>query len=173
MYSLHFARFCAISGFKFNSFMSSLTHSSHVFLGLSLQPFPSTLAFRQALTHSSPTIRSTCPDQRNLPLLTTSSTHSIPKPERKYSLLFLSDNFSPHILLTIHISLRSGLLASSSFTGQVSLSYTKTLCTQALYIFPFNFREVPLSARTGLRSLNFSQAHLTLVLAASFAPPCL
>src|SRR2546426_8796245 len=30
--------------------MSSLTHSSHVFLGLPLQPFPST--FRQALTHS-------------------------------------------------------------------------------------------------------------------------
>src|SRR5207244_7235532 len=52
MYSLHCARFCAISGFKFNSFMSSLTHSSHVFLGLPLQPFPSTLTFRQALTHS-------------------------------------------------------------------------------------------------------------------------
>src|SRR5437870_4653671 len=52
MYSLHCARFCAISGFKFNSFMSSLTHSSHAFLGLPLQPFPSTLTFRQALTHS-------------------------------------------------------------------------------------------------------------------------
>src|SRR3989454_7289997 len=50
MYSLHCARFCAISGFKFNSFMSFLTHSSHVFLGLPLQPFPSTLTFRQALT---------------------------------------------------------------------------------------------------------------------------
>src|SRR3989454_328656 len=49
MYSLHCARFCAISGFKFNSFMSSLTHPSHVFLGLPLQPFPSTLTFRQAL----------------------------------------------------------------------------------------------------------------------------
>src|SRR5438445_9091517 len=48
MYSLHCARFCAISGFKFNSFMSFLTHSSHVFLGLPLQPFPSTLTFRQA-----------------------------------------------------------------------------------------------------------------------------
>src|SRR5437870_562733 len=54
MYSLHRARFCAIFGFKFNSFMSSLTHSSHVFLGLPLQPFPSTLTFRQALTHSPP-----------------------------------------------------------------------------------------------------------------------
>src|SRR2546426_8596058 len=112
MYSLHSARFCAISGFKFNSFMSSLTHSSHDFLGLPLQPCPFTLTFRQALTHSSPTIRSTCPNQRNLPLLTTSTTHSIPKRESKYSLLFLSDNFTPHILLTIHISLRSSLLAS-------------------------------------------------------------
>src|SRR3989454_11968549 len=52
--------------------------------------------------------------------------------ERKYSLLFLSDNFTPHILLTIHFSLRSSLLASSSFKGQLSLPYTKTLCTQAL-----------------------------------------
>src|SRR5207245_9625178 len=121
MYSLHCARFCAISGFKFNSFMSSLTYSSHVILGLPLQPFPSTITFRQALTQSSPTIRSTCPNQRNLPLLTTSTTHSIPKRERQYSLLFLSDKsyFTPHILLTIHISLRSSLLASSSFTGQV------------------------------------------------------
>src|SRR5438445_12438821 len=50
MYSLHRARFCAIFGFTFTSFMSSLTHSSHVFLGLPLQPFPSTLTFRQALT---------------------------------------------------------------------------------------------------------------------------
>src|SRR2546426_3768639 len=50
----------------------------------------------------------------------------------KYSLLFLSDNFTPYILLTIHISFHSSLLASSSFTGQVSLPYTKTLCTQAL-----------------------------------------
>src|SRR3989454_12034466 len=111
MFSLHRARFCAIFGFKFTSFMSSLTHSSHVFLGLPLQPFPSTLTFRQALTNSSPNIRSTCPNQRNLPLLTTSTTHSIPKRERKYSLLFLSDNFTPHILLTIHISLRSSLLS--------------------------------------------------------------
>src|SRR5207253_10636209 len=132
MYSLHRARFCAIFGFTFNSFMSSLTHSSHVFLGLPLQPLPSTSTFRQALTHTPPTIRSTCPNQRNLPLLTTSTTHSTPKRDPKYSLLFLSDNFTPHILLTIHISLRSSLLASSSFKGQVSLPYTKTLCTQAL-----------------------------------------
>src|SRR2546426_11404505 len=103
--------------------MSSLTHSSHVFLGLPLQPFPFTLTFRQALTHSPPTIRSTCPNQRNLPLLTT------------YSLLFLSDNFTPHILRTIHISLRSSLLASSSFKGQVSLPYTKTLYAQACKFF--------------------------------------
>src|SRR5437870_705534 len=132
MYSLHRARFCAIFGFKFNSFMSSLTHSCHVFLGLPLQPFPSTLTCWQALTHSSPTICSTCPTQRNLHLLTTSSTHSISKRERRYSLLFLLDNFTPHILLTIHISLRSSLLAFSSSEGQVSLPYTKTLCTQAL-----------------------------------------
>src|SRR5437870_1381731 len=98
----------------------------------SFATFPSTLTFRQTITHSSPAIRSTCPNQRNLPLLTTTITHSIPKRERKYSLLFLSDNFTPHILLTICISLRSSLLGSSSFKSQASLPYTKTLCTQAL-----------------------------------------
>src|SRR5207245_1773373 len=54
MYSLHRARFCAIFGFKFNSFMSSLTHSSQVFLGLPSQPFPSTLTFRQELSATPP-----------------------------------------------------------------------------------------------------------------------
>src|SRR5207245_2350231 len=131
MYSLHRARFCAIFGFKFNSFMSSLTHSSHVFLVLPLQPFPSPLTFRQALT-TPPYHTLHVSKPTHLPLLTASTTHSIPKRERKYSLLSLSDNFTPHILLTIHISLRSSLLASSSFKGQVSLPYTKTLCTQAL-----------------------------------------
>src|SRR5438445_7365981 len=108
MYSLHRARFCAIFGFKFNSFMSSLTHSSHVFLGLPLQTFPSTLTFGQSLTHCPPTIRSTCPNQRNLPLLTPSTPHSIPTRERNYSLLFLSDNFHTSFLpSTSHCALVS------------------------------------------------------------------
>src|SRR2546426_4509395 len=102
------------------SWSSFVTFSFHLNISAGTYPLPP------------PTIRSTCPNQRNLPLLATSTTHSIPKRERKYSLLFLSDNFTPHILLTIHISLRSSLLASSSFKGQVSLPYTKKLCTQAL-----------------------------------------
>src|SRR5437870_10681461 len=105
MYSLHRERFCAIFGFKFNSFMSSLTHSSHVFLGLPLQPFPFTLTFRQALTHSPPTIRSTCPNQRNLPLLTTSTTHSIPKRAQVLTPLPLGQlhpthpSYHPHLIV--------------------------------------------------------------------------
>src|SRR5207244_1538349 len=78
---------------------------------LHLLPFPFTITLRQALTHSSPSMRSTCTYQRNLTLLTTSTTHSIPKRESKSSLLFLSDNFTPHFVLTIALSVRSNLLA--------------------------------------------------------------
>src|SRR5437870_6537389 len=105
MYSLHRARFCAIFGFKFNSFMSSLTHSSHVFLGLPLQPFPSTLTFRQALTHSPHMLHVSKPTQSTSPhhlhhTLNTQTRAQVltPLPLRQ---------LHPHILLTIHISLRS------------------------------------------------------------------
>src|SRR5207245_9571615 len=99
MYSLHRARFCAIFGFKFNSFMSSLTYSSHVFLDLPLQPFPSTLTFRQALTHSSPT---TCPNKRNRHLLTTSTIHSITISTHKYTIQLIT--ITQQLLFTINIS---------------------------------------------------------------------
>src|SRR5207245_3790537 len=66
------------------SWSSFATFSFHFNISAGTYPLP-------------PTMRSTCPNQRNLPLLTTSTTHSIPKRERKYSLLFLSDNFTPHI----------------------------------------------------------------------------
>src|SRR2546426_7247210 len=96
------------------SWSSFATFSFHLNISAGTYPLPHTT-------------RPTCPNQRNLPLLTTSTTHSIPKREREYSLLFLSDNFNPHILLTIHVSLRSSLLASSSFKGQVLLPHTKTV----------------------------------------------
>src|SRR6266568_4480851 len=58
-------------------------------------------------------IRSKCPNHRNLLLLTTSVTHSIPKSEIISSLFFLHEKLTPHILLTIALSVRNSLLASS------------------------------------------------------------
>src|SRR2546425_9598219 len=40
--------------------------------------------------------------------------------------------------------LTSLCIISFTFIGQVSLPYTSTLCTHALYIFPFTFNEAPL-----------------------------
>ena len=102
----------------FNTFKSCLSWpSSATFpfhLNISAGTYP--LLPYHTLHVSKPT-QSTSPA-----LLTTSTTHSIPKRERKYSLLFLSENFTPHILLTIHISMRSSLLASSSISGLLHLT---------------------------------------------------
>src|SRR5437867_3710532 len=70
-----------------------------------------------------------------------------------------------------HAIFRSHNRISTAFIGQVSLPYTSTLCTHALYIFPFTFNEAPLAVNNPLKSLNFPQAHLTLALDASSAPP--
>src|SRR3989442_356376 len=55
--------------------------------------------------------------------------------------------------------------------SQAPSVHTSTLCTHALYIFPFTFNEAPLAVNNPLKSLNFPQAHLTLALDASSAPP--
>src|SRR3989442_15657954 len=44
------------------------------------------------------------------------------------------------------------------------------LYTRSIY-FPFSLNEAPLAVNNLLRSLNFPQAHLTLALDASAAPP--
>src|SRR5260221_10417474 len=76
-----------------------------------------------------------------------------------------------NIHLTIILSALFNLRISSTFVTQVSLPYTITLCTHALYIFPFNFREAPFKVKMGKSSLNLPHAHLTRVLDDSSAPP--
>src|SRR5206468_1522230 len=85
--------------------------------------------------------------------------------------LLLSFSVTPDIHLTMLFSVLTSLCISSFFIGQVSLPYTSTLCTHALYIFPFTLNEAPLAVNNILRSLNFPQSHLTLALDASSAPP--
>src|SRR6266568_1677734 len=114
MHLLHWTRSCAISGFKPHIFRSSFKHSYQVFLPLPQPPFPSTLNSLQAVAHLSLSIRSKCPNHRNLLLRTTSFTHLIPKSEIISSLFFLHDMVIPHILLTNSPSVRNSL-ASSTF----------------------------------------------------------
>src|SRR5206468_2522310 len=164
--------FCTSSFFDPHSLMSLSTHSIHVFLPL---PFPlsppTTSKFLHLETQSSASLRSTCPNHLSLPRLTTLFTPTIPSPRLSSSLDLLSFRVTPDIRLTMIFSVLTSLCLSTTFTGQVSLPYTSTLCTHALYIFPFTFNEAPLVVNSLLRSLNFPQAHLTLALDASSAPP--
>src|SRR5437867_10468195 len=65
-----------------------------------------------------------------------------PKPEL-LTRIFLSFRVTPDIHLTILFSVLTSLCISTFFIGQVSLQYTSTLCTHALYIFPFTLNEAP------------------------------
>src|SRR3989441_5878223 len=168
---LHKGLSCVSSFFNPHSFMSSFTHSIHVILGLPLLTPPTTSKFLHLETQSSASLRSTCPNHLSLPRLTTSSTHSMPSPHLSSSLGLLSFSVTPDIHLTILFSVLTSLCISFTFIGQVSLPYTSTLCTHALYIFPFTLKEAPLAVNNILKSLNFPQAHLTLALDASSAPP--
>ena len=122
----------AHSGCKPSSFMSSLTHCSHVFLLRPRLLVPSTTNPLQADTQSSTLLGSRCPNHLNLPRLTTSAAQLKPRRLHKSSLRFLSFKDTPHIHLTIIRSVLSRLLRSSAFIAHVSVPYIKTLWTQAL-----------------------------------------
>src|SRR6267154_3538002 len=150
--------------------MSVATHSIHAFLPLPILTFPSTSKLLHLETQSSAALRSTCPYHLNLPRLTTLSTLSIPNPCLN-SLVFLSFMVTPDIHLTMLFSVLRSRCISSTFIAQVSLRYTSTLSTHPLYIFPFTLKEAPLAVSNILSSKNFPQAHLTLALEDSSAPP--
>ena len=76
-----------------------------------------------------------------------------------------------HIHLTIMRSALSRLCRFSAFTDYVSVPYVNTLWTQALKIFSFMRCDAPRAVRMGDSSLNLTQAHRTLALAASSTPP--
>src|SRR6476469_1023043 len=75
---------------------------------------------------------SRCPNHLNLPLSTTSATPVTPKRSLKSTLLFLAFNDTPHIHLTIIISVLSNRCMSSLFIAHVSLPYINTFCTHTL-----------------------------------------
>ena len=88
-------------------------------------------------------LRSRCPNHLNLPRLTTSATLSTPRRLYKSTLRFLSFSDTPHIHLTIIRSVLSRLCRFAFFIARVSVPYVNTLWTQALYIFPFMWYDVP------------------------------
>src|SRR5438876_10199266 len=135
--------------------MPSFTHSIHVFLGLPFLTPPNTSNFLHLETQSPAALRSTCPNHLSLPRLTTLSSPTIPSLLLSSSLDLLPFRVTPDIHLTMLFSVLASLCISSTFIGQVSLPYTSTLCTHALYIFPFTLNEAPLAVNNPLKSLNF------------------
>src|SRR6267154_2948589 len=125
--------------------MSVATHSNHVFLPLPLPMTPFTSKFLHLETQSTVVLRSTCPYHLSLPRLTTLSTLSIPNPCLSFLHVLLSLIVTPDIHLTILFSVLCSLCISSTFIAQVSLPYTGTHCTHALYVFPFTLKEAPLA----------------------------
>lgn len=115
-----------------NSLMSSLTTSSHVFLGLPFGLTPPTSILVHFFSHSSSSFLSTCPNHRSRPLLNTYINVSIPNHLLSSSFLFLSLSLTPHINLTICISALSILCTFSPFNAHVSLPYNITLLTHIL-----------------------------------------
>src|SRR5437867_10204017 len=89
--------------------MSSFTHFIHVFLFPPFPTPPTTSKRRHSETQSSAPLRSTCPNHLSLPLLTTLSTLSIPKPILRSLVLLLSFSVTPDIHLTILFSVLTSL----------------------------------------------------------------
>src|SRR5580704_8658013 len=97
-------------------------------------------------TQSSSDLRCTCPNQRNLFLLTTSTIDSTPKRLLSSMFVCLSRNDTPHIRLIILISVLSNFASCSTFIGHVSLPYNIQLLIQHLYILFFTASDAPLWA---------------------------
>src|SRR5580700_4557520 len=110
---LHIVRSCASHRLSPFLFMSSFTHSCHVFLPLPYLRAPSTTKSLHIFSQSSRDLRSTSPNHNSLPRLTTSTTSSTPSRTNNSSLDFLSFNVTPHIHLTIALSVLTSLSTSS------------------------------------------------------------
>src|SRR5580698_1464861 len=93
---LHKSRSLVITLLSLKTLISLSIHSIHAFLGLPLPLIPGTFIFLQANTQSSSSLRSTCPNHLNRPLLTTSKTSSTPSRNIISSALILSRSETPN-----------------------------------------------------------------------------
>ena len=111
----------------FHVFVNTL---SPVFLGLP-RSLPFTLSntiLLHAVSQSSGSLRSTCPNHLNLPRLTTSETLSMPSRLNCSAFAYLSLSFTLHLIIIL--SVLSSLCISSAFIAHVSLPYTNKFLTQ-------------------------------------------
>src|SRR5207248_9071971 len=128
----HSTRSNASSLFRCNLLMSSPTHSIQDFLPLPLPLTPSTNSSLHLDTQSCLLLRSTWPNHLSLPCLTRSATPVMFRQSSRSWSRSLSFIVTPHIHLTIVLSVLSSCCKLLTFIAHVSLPYTITLCTHAL-----------------------------------------
>ena len=142
---LHLPLSFTSSLFNSYSLMSLSTTWFHVVLGLPSPLLPSTSNDIIFFTQSSPSFRSTCPNHLNLFCFMASDTDSIPILSLSSALSTLSLSNTPHIHLTILISILSNLPLCSAIMAHVSLPHTIILLTHVIYTFPFSLNDTSLS----------------------------
>ena len=167
---LHLSLSFPFSLFNPHSLMSLSTTWLHVILSLSRPLLPSTSNDMIFFTQSSSSFRSTCPNHLNLFRFTASDTDSIPILSLSSALGTLSLSDTPHIHLTILISVRSNLPLCSAVMAHVSLPYTIALLTHVTYSFPFSLSDTSFLVKIPDNSLNFLHAQRSLAKDAEYYP---
>ena len=152
---LHLSLSFTSSLFNPHSLMSLSTTWLHVILSLPCPLLPSTsnMIF---FTQSSSSLCSTCPNHLNLFHFTASDTDSIPILSLSSALDTLSLSDTPHIHLTILISVRSNLPLCSAIMAHILLPYIIALLTHVTYSFPFSSSYTSFLVKIPDNSLNLS-----------------
>ena len=142
---------------RLHIFMSALTHSDQVFLGLPPLLVLGIVILVMEFMHEDE--RATCP-------------YHLKRLVQRAAVTFTSSlSLTQQIQRTIDLSLRRSRCKSGAVGAQVSLPCNRAEGTQALKTFPRVLRDTCLDVRIGRSLLNFPQAVLYLVTMASLHPP--
>ena len=131
--------------FNPHSLMYFSTTWLHVILSLPRHLLPSTSSDMIFFTQSSSSFPSTCHNDLTLFCFTASDTDSTPILSLSSALGTVSLSDTPHIYLTILISVRSNLPLCSTVMAHVSLPYIIALLTHVTYSFSISLSDPSLS----------------------------
>ena len=144
---------------RLHIFMSVLTHSDQVFLGLPLLLALGIVILVMELMHEEE--RATCPYHLKRLVWRAAITSCTPNIAQRVSADTSSSSLTPHTQRTIDLSFQRSRCKSGAVGAQVSLPCNRAERTQALKTFPC------FDVRIGRSLLNFPQAVLHLVTMAS------
>ena len=139
-----------IDAAKVHIFMSVLTHSDQVFLGLPLLLALGIVILVMEFMHEEE--RATCPYHLKRLVRRAAVTSCTPNIAQSESEDTSSSSLTPHIQLTIELSFRRSRCKSGAVGAQVSLPCNRAEHKQALKTFPRVLRDTCLDVRIG-RSL--------------------